>query len=464
VGQIGTAVVTQTPTPGAPGTVTTVVNSVIPQGTFSGSVPESQTPGGALQISLQDAITRGLRTNLGALTSSQAVRQAQGQRSVALSALLPNVNGRVSETLQRLNLAAFGFHLPGTPSVVGPFSYFDARAAGGFNIVDITSLRNYRAAQENIRSAEHAQQDARDIIALVVTGAYLQTITSAARIDASLAQVDAAQAIYRQAVDRHRAGVVARIDELRAQVQLQIEQQRLTSSRADFARQKLGLARLIGLPPGQDFSLSDTIPFVPLEAITVEDALKRAMTNRADLQTAESQVRAADLARSAARAEYLPSLAVTADFGILGPRFNDTAATYSVVGALHIPIFQGGRVRGDIEQADAALQQRRAELAGLRGRVDYEVRTSFIDVQAAADQVAAARSNVGLATETLTHAQDRFRAGVADTVEVVQAQERVATANEDYIIALYSHNVAKAALARAMGLAEETLKQYLRGK
>jgi outer membrane protein TolC len=257
---------------------------------------------------------------------------------------------------------------------------------------------------------------------------------------------------------------VARIDELRAQVQLQVEQQRLTGARADFARQKLGLGRLIGLAPGQDFTLTDTVPFVPLESITVDDALRRAMQNRADLLTAESQVRAAELAHGAAKAEYLPSLGVTADFGFLGQRINNTAATYSVVGGLRIPIFQGGRIRGDILQADAALQQRKAELEDVRGRIDYEVRTSFLDVQAAADQVAVAQSNVGLARETLTQAEDRFRAGVADTVEVVQAQERVAMANEDYIAALYSHNVAKASLARSMGLAEETLKQYLRGK
>jgi outer membrane protein TolC len=393
-----------------------------------------------------------------------ATRQAQGQRYVALSALLPNASGRVAETLQRLNLAAFGFHLPGAPSVVGPFSYFDARALVDVNVFNLTSLKNYRATQENIRSTEHAQQDARDVVSLVVTGAYLQTISSAARVDAARAQVDAAQAIYQQAVDRHRAGVVARIDELRAQVQLQVEQQRLTASRADFARQKLSLGRLIGLAPGQDFALSDTVPFVPLEAITLEDAIKRAMQNRADLQTAESQVRAAELARSAARAEYLPSLGITGDYGFLGQRFNNTAATYSLVGGLRIPIFQGGRIRGEIEQADAALQQRKAELADLRGRVDYDVRTSLLDVQSAADQVTVARSNVGLATETLTQARDRFAAGVADTVEVVQAQERLATANEDYISALYSHNVAKAELARSMGLAEETLKQYLKGK
>lgn len=464
VGQVGTAIVTQTPAPGAPGTVTTVLDTVLPQGAFSGSVPESQTPSGTLQLTLQDAITRGLRMNLGTVTSSQAARQAQGQRYVALSALLPNVSGRVAETVQRLNLAAFGFHLPGAPSVVGPFNYFDTRAVVGMNVFDLTSLRNYRATLENVRSAGYAQQDARDVVALVVTGAYLQTISAAARVDAARAQVDAAQAIYQQAVDRHRAGVVARIDELRAQVQFQVEQQRLTLSRADFLRQKLSLARLIGLPPGQDFSLTDTVPFVPLESITVEDALKRAMQNRADLQTAESQVRAANLARSAARAEYLPSLGITGDYGFLGPRLNNTAATYSFVGALRIPIFQGGRIRGEIEQADAALQQRKAELEDLRGRVDYEIRTSFLDVQSAADQLTVARSNVELATETLTQSRDRFAAGVADTVEVVQAQERLATANEDYISALYSHNVAKAALARSMGLAEETLKQYLKGK
>jgi outer membrane protein TolC len=244
-------------------------------------------------------------------------------------------------------------------------------------------------------------------------------------------------------------------------VELQTEQQRLTALENDLAKQKLYLGRLIGLPPGQEFSIADVVPFAPLTNLAIDQALLRAYANRADLKAAESQVHAAELARQAATAERLPSVHLGGDYGVIGPSPQNSHGTFGVSGTVRFPIFQGGRVRGDIEQADAVLEQRRAELQDLRGRIDAEIRAAFLDLRSAESQVKVAESNRGLAQETLAQARDRFAAGVADTLEVVQAQQSVAGAEQDYIASLYSHNLAKASLARAMGQADQNIRQFL---
>jgi outer membrane protein TolC len=297
---------------------------------------------------------------------------------------------------------------------------------------------------------------------LAVTGGYLQIIAAIARVDTTRAQVATAQATYRQAVDRRLAGVAPRIDETRTLVELQVQQQRLNAVENDLAKLKIALGRLIGLAPGQEYALSDTLPYSPLTDITLNDALARAYETRFDLKAAESQVRAAELVRGAAVAERYPTVEFGGDYGVIGPSPGNSHGTFAVTGSVRMPIFQGGRVRGDIEQADAALDQRRAEYQDLRGRIDADVRNAFLDLNTAAHQVAVAQSNRGLAQDTLTQARDRFAAGVADTVEVVQAQESVASAEQDYISSLYSHNLAKASLARAIGQAEQNLRQFLR--
>jgi outer membrane protein TolC len=250
----------------------------------------------------------------------------------------------------------------------------------------------------------------------------------------------------------------------RSQVQLQTDQQRLRGLRADFDKQKLTLARIIGLPSGQPFSLSDDFTFFPLPDLTQEDALARAKAGRADIMAAQAALHAGEAALKAARSEYLPNVSVEADYGAIGTNPSQSHGTFGLTGSVNFPIWQGTRIKADIEQAQSVVSQRSAEYADLQGRVDYEVREEFIDLAAAADQVGLAQKNVGLARDTLTQSQDRFKAGVADTVEVVQAQQTVEQADNDLISATYEHNLAKAALARALGQAEKTIPQYLKGK
>ncbi|HEV2446324.1 MAG TPA: TolC family protein, partial [Candidatus Sulfopaludibacter sp.] len=211
----------------------------------------------------------------------------------------------------------------------------------------------------------------------------------------------------------------------------------------------------------QDFALTDALPFAPLAGLNVDQAVSRAYANRADLKAAQSQVHSAEIALQGARDERLPTVEVSGDYGVIGTSPQNSHGTFAVTGALRFPIWQGGRVKGDVEQAGATLEQRRAEYQDLRGRVDAEVRSAFLDLTSAASQVKVAESNRDLANETLAQARDRFAAGVTDTVEVVQAQESVAAAEQDYIASLYAHNLAKANLARALGQADQGIQQFL---
>ncbi len=466
--QPGSVVVTQTAVPGGE-SVSTLNTTVRTQGVYQNSVPISQTPGAPLAISLDDAITRGFKSNLGSISFQQSVRLAAAQVKVDRSGLLPQLNAGLTGVDQQVDLAALGFsganfHFPGIsfPTIVGPFHYFDLRAGLSQSILDRTRTNNYRASKENARSVEFSAQDARDLIALAVTGAYLQVIASGANVDSTRAQVATAQESFKQASDRHDAGVAARIDVTRSQVELQTEQQRLTSVENDLAKQKLAFGSFIGLPPGQQFTLTDVLPFSPLDSITLEEAIQRAYVNRADLKAADSQIRAAEITKRAAEDERLPTISIGADYGVIGIDPTNSHGTFSVSGSVRVPIFNGHRAAGDIEQADAALGQRRAEYQALRARIDTDIRASFLDLNAAAQQVTVSDSNRKLAADTLQQARDRFAAGVADTIEVVQAQESVAGAERDYIASLFAHNLAKANLARSMGQADQNIRQFLR--
>lgn len=438
----------------------------VDQGPLFGGVPTAPASPQVLRISLSDAIDRGLRQNLALLLGEQGTRASRAQRLRALSELLPTVSARTSETAEQINLAALGLNasaFPGLKSVVGPFGIFDARAAVSQRLLDWKAIQNTRSASENVKAAQLSYQDTRELVVLVITNLYLQEVQGKSRVDVAQAQVETARAVYEQAVDLERAGVAAHIDVLRAHVEMQAQQERLFSAENDWDKQKLALARAIGLAVGQQFETTDTIPYSPLPPVTFEQALADAYKNRPDYLQAQSLVRAAELARSAAAAGRYPTARFDGDYGTIGPTPGNSHGTFTAAASLEVPIFQGGRVRADIQESDALLQERHAQVGDLRNKIESEVRTAFMDVNTAAKQVDVAQSSVGLATEQLQQSRDRLTAGVANTLEVVQSQEALATANSTLISALYAHNVAKASLARAVGMAEQAIKQYLGG-
>jgi outer membrane protein TolC len=440
-------------------------------GSFQGSTPSGSASATPLPLSLDDALQRGLRYNLGGFDSQQSARAASGERIAALSALLPNLNGDVLESVQQTDLAALGFKFSFPPSsgisfpkVIGPYNYFDVRGYLTQRVADVQALRTFQSSRESQRAANLSVQDARDLVVYFVTAGYLQVIADAARVDSVKAQVASAEAIAQQAADRFTSGLSARIDRTRSTVELQAQQQRLTAELAGYAKDKIALTRLIGLPSGQEIILTDALPYAPLDSITLDQAIDLAAQNRSDLKAAEAQVNAVELSRKAAVAERFPTLDVSAAYGLIGINPGNSHGTFSVAGELNFPIWAGGRARGDIEVADAALKQQRAAYDDLRARVEAEVRNAFLDLNAAAEQVRVAQSRRELAQDELQQSRDRFASGVADTVEVVQAQEVVSSAEEDYIASLNAHNLAKAAVARSTGQAERIMLELLKSK
>jgi outer membrane protein TolC len=434
---------------------------------FASSVPGKLVPG-VLPLSLQDAIERGLRQNLGLLLSRADVLSARGERWEQLSDLLPHVAASpyVAETklnIDELGFAALASSLHLSPSI-GPYSYFDARGSLNQTLFDWKSLNATRAASQSVKSANYTFQDAHDLVVLAVGYTYLQAIADEARIATEEAQVKSAQAVYDQAADQVNAGTSADIDALRTKVELQTRQQQLIQAKNDFAIQKLTVARVIGLASGQEFDLTDKSPYQPFDGMTVEDALKRAYASRSDYRAALSDVRAAELSRKAAGAGYLPSLSLNADYGLGGSHPSTATPVADLRGTLTIPIFTGGSVHGDVQKADAKLEQSRERLESLRAQIESDVRTALLNLQSSADRVNVARSNIDLADQTLLQSSDRFSAGVTDSVEVVQSQESVASAHEQYISSLYNYNFAKISLVRALGIAEQGVKEYFQGK
>lgn len=466
--QGGSVTATQTAIPGTTNSINTINSTVQVQGPFSGSASSTAKLPFSGRLSLREAVDRAVEFNLGSVGLNTAVQQARGQTKVARSVLLPNLNANLSETVQQTNLQALGLRLNfpiqgfSPPTIVGPFNFFDLRATLSQTVFDFTARNNYRAAKEIVRANELSVADARDLVVLAVGGTYLQVIAAKSRIDAARAQLTTAETLFKQTSEQRAAGVVAQTDLNRSQIQLLTQQQRLVSLENDYSKLKINLARLTGLPPTDQFEISDTIPFAEAPPLGFQEALQQAFAQRSDLKAAQAQLEAAERARAAARAERLPSFGVRADYGIIGTNPSEAHGTFSVSGTVRIPIWQGGRTQGQTEIAEAALVQRRAELEDVKGRIESEVRNAYFDLQAAASQVEVARKNIQVATQNLDLTRQRFDAGVSDNLEVVQSQEALSTANTDYINSVFAHNLAKLSLARALGRAAEALPQFLK--
>ena len=460
-GNGGAVNTTQTPVPGATSSVNTINSSLQVTGPYSGSrQPEGASPFQG-RLSLADAVQRALAANLGAINATQSLRQAKAQQRIAKSPLLPNVNAYMRENVIQNDLQAFGFNFPGIGPVVGPFGYFDFRATVQQSVADMTALNNYRAAQEAVKASTFSAADARDLIVLAAGGVYLQAVAAKARVALGKVQIETVKSIYDQTLQRRQAGIAAQIEVNRANIQLQTQRQRLVTLENDLARQKITLARITGLPVNAQYDLSDELLFTPPPVINPEEALRHATESRSDLRLAESQIRVAEKALAAAKASHLPTLGVQADYGAIGPGFKETQGTFNFTANLRIPIWQGGKGAADRELAETVLEQRRAELADIKGRIESEVRNAFLDMEAAASQIELAKNSQEVATETLRLAREKLAEGVTDSVEVTQAEEAVATAGLDYITGLFAHNLAKLNLARATGQTEEKITTYL---
>jgi outer membrane protein TolC len=429
----------------------------------TGSVPSGPASDQVLELALRDAIKMALRYNLGAIESGQNTQIARGQRLLALSNLLPQVSAGASENVQQVNLATFGLNglKTGIPTVVGPFSYSSVDASVSQTLFSYESIQRFRAARTAEQAAQLSYQDILDVVTLTVGNAYLQIIEADSRIKAQEAQVQNARALYDRAVDQVQAGTAPRIDATRTEVQLHTEEYNLSIARNNFAVAKLALGRAIGLPLGQQFELADTLPYSDIAPLSVDDALQIAYRSRSDFRSAFDSQKAAAQTLSAAKGERYPTMAANGSYGDIGPTFGNSHGDFTFQAGIRIPLFTGGRIKGDITQAEAELRQRKAEAENIRGQIDQDIRTALLNLNAAKEQVEVAKQNVELANESLARSKDRFTSGVTDSVEVVQAEQALASANDQYITSLYNHNFAKLSLARALGVARTNYQQYL---
>src|SRR5881409_2107419 len=419
---------------------------------FIGSVSQGTPSGGVIPLSIGDAIDRALKYNLGYVIGEQETRVSTAARVRSLSELLPKVNAGISEAIQQINLASFGFRgFPGVPPVVGPFSVFDTRARYTQAVFDSRLAHELRAASARFSASNYALQDVRELIVLITTDLYLDAVAESSRVDAARAQLRTAQAVYDRARDLKDSGLAAGIDVLRAQVQLQAQQQRVVAAENELAKGKLRLVRAIGLPQGQQFTQTDMFISASPNISVFPEALSAALESRSDYRRALSLIRAAQETRKAAEGRLRPSLQIDTDYGDIGRAPAHSHGTMFVQGTLSVPIYTGERVRAEILESDALIEQRKAEASNLRDQIEYEIRSANLDIRSAADQLQAAQAAKDLAQQQLTQAQDRFAAGVTNGLEVTQAQEAVVTADENYISSLYGLNVAQVALARATG-------------
>jgi len=430
---------------------------------YQGSVAAGEVSAQPLDLTLGEAIARGLKTNLGIILSGTQTAAARGERLGQLQSLLPEVDFSAKEAVMQSDLPAEGLRIPGFPKIIGPFGFTDLRASLTWSLVDVASMRNYLAARHNFRAAELSAQDARELVILTVGNAYLLALADETRVSSVEAQVATAKVSLDQAVANHQAGTAPLLDELRSRVDSQTLEQQLIVARNALEKDKLALARTIGLPLAQSFNLADKAPYAAFDQLDVQAAITQARANRKDLAAMLEQTKAAEEQRKAATADRLPTVVFSGDYGDIGVNVSHSHETGDASGTLSVPVFKEYALRGEAQVAQAQLDTQRDKLSDANAQVDADVRDALLDIASSAKQVEVAHSSVELANEALSEAQQRYANGVSDNLAVSQAEQSVAQANDQYVTSLYRHNVAKLSLARALGAAE-SYKNYLGGK
>ncbi|HEX5602522.1 MAG TPA: TolC family protein [Pyrinomonadaceae bacterium] len=417
------------------------------------------TTGQPATLSYEQAVRLAIDNNLATLRAHERRNEARGQQEEARAPLLPNVSGVAYQANLTMNLVALGFQ-PGTfPGIsktfLGPFKNFDARLFLRQSVFDLSAIRNYQAGNAGVRVAELNESLAREEVASRTGLFYLEALRADRAVVAAQANVELAQALLKLAQDQRNAGVATGVDVIRAQTRLAEQQVGLAQVQTDSEQARLNLQRLIGLPLGSPLTLTDQLRFVEDPLPSVETAVASAAQDRREIQVAEEENRVSQLEVQSARAEHLPSLEVLGDYGSSGitPGSFDLP-TRRVAVQLNVPIFNGGLTQGRVTAAASRQRQTELSLANIRGQVEEDVRLALTTLRTAAVQVRAGDESVTLAQRELEMARDRFRAGVADNLEVITAQTSLANARVSQVTALAQHNAARLNLAAALGRAE----------
>ena len=430
-------------------------------------VVERATPG-SMSLSIDEAIEHGLKHNLGILLQVQNQRSVHGQVLTVKNNLLPSLTASARTSTQQINLAAMGFKGEQLANLgfqgFNPIVKVDTTAAQmnlNQQLFNVPAYYLYRAAQKADDVASWSMLNERGTVALNVGTQYLRAVADASEIDNARALLKTDEVALSQATASHDAGVGTNLDVLRARVQLQTQQQALINAENTFAKDKIVLNRLMGMPAEQELTLTDMAPYSEFATLPLEEAMKLAFERRKDLRSLESQMEVADRTQKAVKYERLPSLSAEGYYGVLGETQGLYHGVFTAMGKMSFPIFQESQLRGEREVASAQLSGLKQQINSLKVTIEQQVRSSMLDVEATNDLVKVARSNVDLATQQLQDTTDRFAAGVDDNLPVVQAQSTLANAKTRLVETLFQYNQAKLMLARNTGVVETQYKTYL---
>jgi len=423
------------------------------QGALPGNAPTQ-----LLRLTLDQAVALALKQNPTAQIAVLTAAQSEQDKNIARADLLPQASASISDEAQKVNLLAeFGgkVALPGFPKTVGPYQFFSAGPSVSAPIFDLTLLRRYQAAQNTLSASKANSLSTREQVILLVVSQYIGTLRAAANVQASQSRVELAQALYDQAADLQKEGVGTGIDTLRANVELQNEKQRFIQAETDRETSLFGLSRLLNLDPRQPIEQADSLSFFDTPQPEVESSMEAALGAREEWKAMESQIKAADYQKKGAQDSRLPSVRFDGTFAYVGTSGNTTLPTYTYQGSVNLPLFTGGRIHAEVVRADLEIRKLQEQRDDLRNQIALEVKTALLNLRSARNEVEVANLGVQLSKEEVDQARDRFKAGVANNVEVIQAQDSLARANDNQIAALYRFNQARADVARSIGQMEK---------
>jgi outer membrane protein len=426
------------------------------QGTGRQNPLPGNAPSGVMRLTLDQSVALALKQNPTAQIAIITAAQSVQDKNVVRADLLPQANLSVTDSVERINLQAFlGAKIPGFPQHAGPFQVFSAGPTFSAPVFDLTLFRRYQAARETANASKSDSLSTREQVILLVVSQYIGTLRAVANVQASQSRVELAQALYDQAADVQKEGVGTGIDTLRANVELQNEKQRLLEAQADRDTSLFGLSRLLNLDPRQVIELADSLSFFDTPQPEVVASIDSALAERQEWKSMQEQLKAAGLQKKASSESRLPRLDFNGNWAYLGGSSTTGIPTYNYEAAVTVPLFTGGRIHAEVVRADLEIQKLQQQEDDLRNQIALDVKTALLNLDSARSQVTVANLGMQLSKEEVDQARDRFRAGVANNIEVIQAQDSLARANDNQIAALYRFNQARADYARSIGQMEK---------
>jgi len=408
-----------------------------------------------LRLTLRDAVAAALRENPQVQVANLDFAQSQEDKTIARSALLPQAGLEVFDRAVRFNVyAQFGRPFPGIAQHAGPFQFFQAGPNFSMPLLDLTLWRRWQAAHQGVNASQAQEMTVREQVVLLGVSQYLGELRANAAVSAAQSRVELAQALYDQAQDLQKHGVGTGIDSLRANVELQNEKQRLLEAETQQKVALYGLARLLNLDPHREIELADTPSFYETPELEASQSLEQAYATRPEMKALVAREHIAELEKRGASESRLPSINFGGFWAEQGLSAPSSIPSYVYQVTVDVPLFTSGRIHAEISKADLEIKKAAQERADLRNQIALEVKTALAQLESARHEVEVANLGVKLAKEEVLQARDRFQAGVANNIEVISAQDALARANDNQIVALYRYNQSRADVAHATGQME----------